>query len=584
MKTRPAHDAPIERAWTKSKNSLADFTERQAMGLTVSEAGQKIADSGTGTSIFDPVLCELAYRWFCPPGGLILDPFAGGSVRGIVAAKLGRRYVGVDLREEQIVANRQQWAAMQNRQIEAVDALPIVPDCLPDITPIERAGSIWIKRDDAFCIGGGRGGKVRTCWSLAQGAPGLVTAGSRASPQVNIVAQIARKLGIPCRVHTPEGELSPEVRMAQAAGAEVVQHKAGYNNVIVARARDDAKAQGWVNIPFGMECKEAVLRTADQVRDLPDGVKRIVMPVGSGMSLAGVLRGLKNAGKEIPVVGVVVGADPTKRLDQYAPGWRTQATLVPSGLPYERPAPKQDWEGVALDPIYESKCLPFLQPDDLFWIVGLRASVAASEASADDPVWLTGDSRQIATHVGKDFPGADFLFSCPPYADLEVYSDNPADLSTLGYNEFRRDYTAIIAESCKLLKPDRFACFVVGEVRDKKGNYYGFVPDTIKAFTDCGLKFYNEAILVTAVGSLPIRVGRQFESGRKLGKTHQNVLVFIKGDAKKATADIGVVEFGDITPTVTLQNKRPKQAMTGDQPEQRECSAHPDAPTIGGIK
>jgi hypothetical protein len=54
----------------------------------------------TGTSIFDPVLCELAYRWFCPPGGLVLDPFAGGSVRGIVAAKLGRQYVGYDLRPE----------------------------------------------------------------------------------------------------------------------------------------------------------------------------------------------------------------------------------------------------------------------------------------------------------------------------------------------------------------------------------------------------------------------------------------------------------------------------------------------------
>ena len=44
-----------------------------------------------GTSIFDPVLCEIAYRWFCPPAGRVLDPFAGGSVRGIVAALLGRR-------------------------------------------------------------------------------------------------------------------------------------------------------------------------------------------------------------------------------------------------------------------------------------------------------------------------------------------------------------------------------------------------------------------------------------------------------------------------------------------------------------
>lgn len=64
----------------------------------------------SGTSIFDPVLCELAYRWFSPVGGLILDPFAGGSVRGIVAAKLEREYVGIDLRPEQVAANREQAA------------------------------------------------------------------------------------------------------------------------------------------------------------------------------------------------------------------------------------------------------------------------------------------------------------------------------------------------------------------------------------------------------------------------------------------------------------------------------------------
>jgi hypothetical protein len=41
---------------------------------------------------------------------------------------------------------------------------------------------------------------------------------------------------------------------------------------------------------------------------------------------------------------------------------------------------------------------------------------------------------------------------------------------------------------------------------------------------------------------------------------------------------------GGAAPTVTLQNKRPKQAMESDQGSQREGSAHPDAPTIGGIK
>lgn len=231
----------------------------------------------TGTSIFDPVLCELAYRWFCPPGGVILDPFAGGSVRGIVASKLGRQYVGVELRPEQVEANRSQGAA--------------------------------------------------------------------------------------------------------------------------------------------------------------------------------------------------ICGDPA-------------------------------------------------------------------------PIWHVGDSRKIqAIAKGTE---ADFVFSCPPYADLEVYSDDPADISTLAYAEFREAYFEIVAEACAMLKPDRFACFVVGEVRGKDGSYYGFVPDTIEAFRRAGLGYYNETILVTAAGSLPIRAGKQFAATRKLGKTHQNVLVFVKGDPKKATAAIGEVEFGEI--------------------------------------
>src|SRR5688572_26019357 len=71
-----------------------------------------LATTGSGTSIFDPVLCELIYRWFCPPRGVVFDPFAGGSVRGIVASKLGRAYVGIDLAEGQLAANRMQADAI----------------------------------------------------------------------------------------------------------------------------------------------------------------------------------------------------------------------------------------------------------------------------------------------------------------------------------------------------------------------------------------------------------------------------------------------------------------------------------------
>lgn len=234
--------------------------------------------ASTGTSIFDPVLCELVYRWFCPPGGLVLDPFAGGSVRGIVASKLGRKYLGIDLSERQVQANIEQ----------------------------------------------------------------------------------------------------------------------------------------------------------------------------------------------------------SKRI-----------------------------------------------------------------CSEPRPIWFVGDARDMG--FPHETPDADLVFSCPPYADLEVYSEDPRDLSTMAYRDFLAAYREIIAKACRRLKPDRFACFVIGDVRDADGLYCGLPGHTVDAFVAAGLRLYNEAILVTAVGSLPVRVTKQFVSSRKLGKTHQNVLVFVKGDPRRATEACGEVEFGEIT-------------------------------------
>jgi hypothetical protein len=169
-----------------------------------------------------------------------------------------------------------------------------------------------------------------------------------------------------------------------------------------------------------------------------------------------------------------------------------------------------------------------------------------AEAICDEPMpdWRHGDSRELLT-IAADV-SADLVFSCPPYHSLEIYSDDPRDLSTMAYPEFRAAYEQIIADACKFLKPDRFACFVVGDVRDKHGCYRGFPWHTVEAFENAGLRLYNEAVLVTAAGSLPLRVGRRFEISRKFGKTHQNVLIFVQGDPKKATTAVGAVEFGEI--------------------------------------
>jgi DNA modification methylase len=249
----------------KGEKRAAARSFNMGLGASADNGWQREDDKGSGTSIFDPVLAELCYRWFCPPGGQILDPFAGGSVRGIVAGLLGFRYHGIDLRPEQIEAN--------NAQREAI---------------------------------------------------------------------------------------------APAATIE----------------------------------------------------------------------------------------------------------------------------------------------------------------------WVCGDSNVMLDSA----PEADFIFSCPPYGDLEVYSDDPNDLSTMTYAQFLTVYESIICKSLARLRNNRFAAFVIGEYRDPKtGAYRGFVPSTCAAFMLAGADFYNEAVLVTSVGTLALRVTKQFEATRKLGKTHQTLLVFCKGDPKIAT-------------------------------------------------
>ena len=59
------------------------------------------AKAAESVSTFDPFLCELMYKWFSIKGMKILDPFSGGSVRGIVASVLGRDYLGIDLSKAQ---------------------------------------------------------------------------------------------------------------------------------------------------------------------------------------------------------------------------------------------------------------------------------------------------------------------------------------------------------------------------------------------------------------------------------------------------------------------------------------------------
>ena len=169
-----------------------------------------------------------------------------------------------------------------------------------------------------------------------------------------------------------------------------------------------------------------------------------------------------------------------------------------------------------------------------------------SIASSDfPPLWIAGDSEKVLDSVEPE--SVDLIFSCPPYFDLEVYSDDPDDLSNMDWYDFRSSYFGIIDKAAKALKDDRFAVWIIGEVRDKKGFIRGLIPETIEAFRAAGLNYYNNGITLDPQATAALRAAPQFNSGRKLITVHQHFMVFVKGDPKKATDYCKVGEEDDET-------------------------------------
>lgn len=427
--------------------------------------GDSISNKSSGVSVFDPVLCEVAYRWFSPVGGVILDPFAGGSVRGIVAAKLGRKYIGHELRAEQVEANREQAASILTEtqsengfveiKISAKMANLKFVECNPDYIENVCKGSC--------------------CQSSTKESGTMITIHPS---EVAGIEELGGKV-IGGLLDTPNKKCM----------FKNGQHLCDLHFT-------DKKPFGCIASPFTLNNSDTLIvrNRYKMLKCFKDG---------------GNVPAYKNFKASLDLI---LGKEESERVSAH---FNNGGGDIVAKITIEN---------------YRK-----LKDNDAIKHGGLNESGSAS--------WIIGDSRNIH-NTCKDAQ-ADFVFSCPPYADLEVYSDNPEDLSTLDYAEFKKAYFEIIAKTCGLLKHNRFACFVVGEVRDKKGNYYNFVGDTIDAFRTAGLDFYNEAILVTAIGSLPLRAGKTFSASRKIGKTHQNILVFVKGDGKKAAEACGIVEVDE---------------------------------------
>ena len=188
--------------------------------------------------------------------------------------------------------------------------------------------TLWLKRDDlnAHVTGGN---KVRALeFLLGAVRPGdrVLTVGGEGSTHVLATAVHAARLGAGTIAVRWPHEMHPTARaVAEEAGRRCVtvydtSMAGAVLRVLGLRLRD--RALHWV--PFGGSAPlgilghvNAALELAEQVRAGEcEPLRRVVIPVGSGGTAAGLLVGFAVAGLEVEVVGVRVGPRIGVRMDR----------------------------------------------------------------------------------------------------------------------------------------------------------------------------------------------------------------------------------------------------------------------------
>lgn len=121
-----------------------------------------------------------------------------------------------------------------------------------------------------------------------------------------------------------------------------------------------------------------------------------------------------------------------------------------------------------------------------------------------------------------------FSYTCPPYYDLEQYSEMEGDMSHAStYEQFLEMIKASLRVTYKALAPDSLAVWVVGNFRDAKGELRHFNGDLARLGKEVGFVLHDELIFWGASNAAAQRAG-QFVANRKSVRVHEYVIVFKK--------------------------------------------------------
>ena len=245
-----------------------------------------------------------------------------------------------------------------------------------NLSTVEKVDNIYLKREDLVTFNNTNGGKARVIDYLIQegikeGYSAFVSCGSRTSVQCEIISAACEYYEVDCYLFIPSGHDTASTKYMQShSHTTLMRTDAGYLSVIKKQSREYADAKEYFYIPFALEDEIAIDINKDQVQNIPKEVSRIVVPIGSGMNFISIIKGLEYYNKNIPVLGIQTGLDPTKNIEKFLGKTEIQYEIIKSELPYDKKADNYKIGSLELNRIYEAKCLPYLKNNDLLWIIG----------------------------------------------------------------------------------------------------------------------------------------------------------------------------------------------------------------------
>jgi len=152
------------------------------------------------------------------------------------------------------------------------------------------------------------------------------------------------------------------------------------------------------------------------------------------------------------------------------------------------------------------------------------------------PMWQIGSSLKRMPEIPNET--FDFVLTCPPYWNLEIYGNHENDISNFGWDDFSKALEQVIKLCFDKLQDNRFFCLVLGDVRDKKGALMPLLANVILQSIKSGFSLHNHLVTADIIGSGAMVMKERFAKTRKVVTKHQHCLIFLKGDAKIATERI----------------------------------------------